>query len=223
MSPNRRRLLPNLSLALLTSLLAAGPAAAERYAVTAGDSWVLAVTGKAGLLGVFGHRHSVLGTEVEGEICFDPQAPGETRARVAVPTAALAIDDRRGRQLAGIGKGPGADDVEEIQADMLSEPYLAAEQHPEIVFELKSAEPGDDDGYVASGSFELRGVARQVKVPVVVERGDDGGLVVSGGFTVKQTDHGIEPASVAGVVKVADEVEVRVRLVGRATGGRCNR
>lgn len=222
MSLNRRHpFLPLLGLFAAVSL-AAGPAAAERYAVEAGDSHVLAVTGKAGLLGAFGHRHAVLGTEVTGEICFDPEAPAETRARVKVPTASLEVDGARGRELAGIGKGPGADDVAEIQADMLSEKYLAAEQHPEIVFELTGAERKGKGKYVARGSFELRGVAREVTVPVEVEHGEDGRLVVSGRFTVKQTDHGFEPASVAGVVNVANEVEVRVRLVARAAEGSCD-
>lgn len=222
MSTNRRRL-PSLSLlTLLAALLLALPAAGERYEVQAGDSHVLAITDKAGLLGAFGHRHAVLGTEVRGEICFDPEAPGETKARVAVPTASLEIDGERGRELADVGKGPGADDVQQIQADMLSADYLAADEHPEIVFELTGAKRTGKGKYTARGKFELRGEAQEIELPVRVERGE-GGLVVTGSFTVKQTAYGIEPSSAGGgTVKVADEVEVRVRLVGKAADGSCD-
>ena len=222
MSTNRRRL-PSLSiLTLLAALLVALPAAGERYEVQVGDSHVLAITDKAGLLGAFGHRHAVLGTEVRGEICFNAEAPEETRARVAVPTASLEIDGERGRELADIGKGPGVDDVEKIQADMLSADYLSADRHPEIVFTLTGAKRRGDGEYTARGEFQLRGEARQVELPVRVERGE-GGLVISGSFTVKQTAYGIEPSSAGGgTVKVADEVEVRVRLVGKAADGECD-
>jgi polyisoprenoid-binding protein YceI len=222
MSANRRNFLPLLTLTLLVALLVAGSAAGERYEVESGDSHVLAITGKAGLLGGLGHRHAVLGTELRGEFCFDPEAPGETKARVAVPTASLEIDGERGRELADIGKGPGADDVKQIQADMLSAEYLAADKHPEIVFALTGAKRTGEGKYTAQGEFELRGKAQEIELPVRVERGEEG-LVVSGSFTVKQTDYGIEPASAAGgTVNVADEVEVRVRLVGAAAEGGCD-
>lgn len=196
------------------------PSRAERYAAAEG-SRVLVVTGKAGLLGALGHRHAVLGTEVDAHACLDPARPAAVRAEAKVPTASLVIDSPRARQLAGLKKGPGPDDVEEIQRDMLSGEYLAAEEHPEIAFTLGSVRVGREGPLRLTGTFTLRGVSREVAFPVELERRDDGTRVVRGTFTVRQTDHGIEPASVAGVVNVADPVEVRVHLVLAPTGEPC--
>jgi len=213
--------------ALIATALAAAAAADEppsppAYAVVPGESYVLALTEKAGLLAAFGHRHAILGTEVDGVVCFDARAPQGTVARVRVPTASLLIDGQRGRELAGFeGGGPKASDVEKIQADMLSADYLAADEHPQIGFRLATVERRGDGRWRARGPFSLRGVERPVTVPVELERRDDGTLVLSGAFTVRQTDHGFQPASVAGVVKVADPVEIRFHLVARPTGEGC--
>jgi polyisoprenoid-binding protein YceI len=192
------------------------------YTVVAGDSYVLAVTDKAGLLGAFGHRHAILGTDVEGVVCFDPSAPERTVARVRVSTASLVVDGARGRELAGLeGGGPKPSDVEEIQADMLSERYLAADAHPYIGFRLATVLGLGGGRWRARGPFSLRGVERSVTVPVELEHAAGGTLVLRGRFTVRQTDYGFEPASVGGVVKVADPVEVRVHLVARPGGAGC--
>lgn len=222
--PFRARRPAALSVLILAACLLAAAiapaAAAERYEVAAG-SHVLAVTGTAGLLGALGHRHAVLGRQVEGTVCYDPARAAATRGEVTVPTASLVIDSDEGLEMADLGDGPGEEDVQEIQAKMLSAEYLAADAHPEIRFDLGSVRVGREGPMQLRGEVTVRGVTQQVTVPAKVER-RDGSVVVEGRFTIRQTDFGMEPESVAGVVKVADPVDVSYRLVLEPTGEACS-
>jgi hypothetical protein len=56
-----------------------------------------------------------------------------------------------------------------------------------------------------------------VKVEVQVER-KGGRLVAEARFRLRQTDFGIEPVSVAGVVKVKDELDLEAHIVATCAG-----
>jgi polyisoprenoid-binding protein YceI len=186
------------------------------YRIDTRDSWVVAVTETAGALGFLGHRHSVLVTDWTAEIDWRPKEPGTSRATVTVPARSLRIDTTRGRELAGLDEGPSADDVVELQEKMLSAENLAAAQHPELRFEVTGVERSGTGDLEVEGRLTVRGQARTVRFPVKVEPGRAGDTTYfSGGFTVNQTDFGIEPESIAGVVKVADPVEIRFRIAVR--------
>ena len=183
------------------------------HAVDPEDSWVVAVTEKAGIAGFLGHRHAVLVTDWSADVVWRPGEPGASRATVTVPAASLRIDTARGRELAGIGGGPDPDEVAELQEKMLGPENLAAADHPELRLEITEVE-GRGGGLRAAGELTVRGRAVPVRFPVEVED-TGGGAVFSGAFTVRQTDFGIEPESVGGVVKVADPVEIRFRIALR--------
>jgi polyisoprenoid-binding protein YceI len=197
----------------------AGEEAGERtmaYEIDTRESWVVAVTEKAGALGFLGHRHAVIVTDWTAEIDWRPEEPGTSRATVTVPARSLRIDTTRGRELAGLDEGPSADDVVELQEKMLSAENLAAAQHPELRFEVTGVERSGTGDLEVEGRLTLRGRSRTVRFPVKVEPGRAGGATYfSGSFTVNQTDFGIEPESIAGVVKVADPVEIRFRIAVR--------
>lgn len=189
---------------------------ASGYSVDPGGSWVVAVTETAGLAGFLGHRHSILVTDWSADVEWRPEAPAASRATVTVPTASLRIDTERGTALAGLDDRPSPEDVAEIQDKMLSAENLAAAGHPELRLEVTAVEPRGG-GLRASGRLTVRGRTVPVRFPVAVEE-SGGGAVFSGTFTVKQTDFGIEPESIAGLVKVADPVEVRFRIALRPGG-----
>lgn len=219
----RRAVTGGFAVALLGALGAlavwsGGAGAGERpmsYEIDTGESWVVAVTETAGALGFLGHRHSVLVTDWTAEVDWRPEELDASRATVTVPTAALRIDTERGRELAGLDDGPSDDDVAEIQEKMLGPENLVAAEYPEIRFEVTGVESGRDGDLEVEGRLSLRGRSRTVRFPVAVEEARGGGAVFTGSFTVEQTDFGIEPESIAGVVKVADPVEVRFRVVVR--------
>lgn len=108
-------------------------------------------------------------------------------------------------RVADLDSGNGDRD-ENMRAD------LDAARFPEIAFRLDRLDgPPVADGECAvetSGTFEIRGVARSRTFPARIERQADGRLAVRGALRFLQTDHGIEPHSTFGVVKVHDEVEV---------------
>lgn len=189
-------------------------AAGEGYGIDPGASWVVAVTEKAGIAGFLGHRHAILVTDWSADVAWRPEEPAASRATVTVPAASLRIDTARGRELAGLDGGPGADDVAELQEKILSPENLAAEEHPELRLEITGAEPRDG-GLRVAGRLTVRGRTEAVRFPVEVEELTGGAVRVSGSFTVKQTAFGIEPESIGGVVKVADPVEIRFRIVLR--------
>jgi polyisoprenoid-binding protein YceI len=65
------------------------------------------------------------------------------------------------------------------------------------------------------GKPAFDGVTRELTIPVRVELGAES-IEATGATTIRQTDFGITPISVAGIVKVKNELALRWRLVGRA-------
>jgi polyisoprenoid-binding protein YceI len=65
-----------------------------------------------------------------------------------------------------------------------------------------------------TGELTLHGVTRRITVPVrVVQQGD--GLRASGSLRVKQSAFGMDPISVAGVVKVKDELRIDFEIAAQ--------
>lgn len=89
---------------------------------------------------------------------------------------------------------------------------LEADRFPTIAFRLDHLEgvlsaAGAGEA-TASGVFLIHGVDRSRSFPAAIERLDGGRLRVRGELRFLQTEHGIEPHSTLGLVKVHDEVEV---------------
>jgi polyisoprenoid-binding protein YceI len=64
------------------------------------------------------------------------------------------------------------------------------------------------------GELTIRGVARPLTLPLRVELAEDR-LIARGRTSLRQSDFGIKPISVAGVVKVKDELAIEFEVVGR--------
>ncbi|HEV8578694.1 MAG TPA: YceI family protein [Thermoanaerobaculia bacterium] len=217
---------PRLPIRLLTVLLVLVPsvlgAASVRFTLEPSRSHLYVVTHRAGALGFLGHEHAILATEWSADLCFDPAAPASppVRAEITVPTKALRIDTDEGRRLAGLGKGPGPEDVKTLQVKVLAPQNLAAESHSSI--RLKATSVTGTGGKVeVQGSFTLRGVTDTARFPVTIEQQKGGSVRLSGQFRLKQSTFGIKPESVAGVVNVADTVDVHFDIVAKPTGEGC--
>ncbi|MCA8921794.1 MAG: YceI family protein, partial [Planctomycetes bacterium] len=106
---------------------------------------------------------------------------------------------------------------------------LGAEEHPWIQFDLAglvvTASDPEAKTYkgVGHGSFTIKGVTREVEVPVELSVDASRRLVASGEAKLNLLDFGLEVPSVAGAIKVEDEVKVwlslRLRLLGDAEEG----
>jgi polyisoprenoid-binding protein YceI len=207
----------SILVAALVLIAPVTPASGAESRLDPEASWIVAVTAKAGAFGFLGHEHAILVTAPTSEIDWRPASPGSSRLRLAAPTAKLEIDTPRARELAGLRGGPDQATIDKVRAKMLDAEHLDPQGHPEIVFELDKLDGPRDGKWTAAGTLTARGQAQSVRFPVEVAQAaaGGGGTRFKGSFTVLQTRYGIEPESVAGVVKVADEVAVRFQLTVR--------
>jgi polyisoprenoid-binding protein YceI len=204
----------------LVPLLEAQPVAVE---VVPGDSYLAVRLDKGGLFAFAGHQHGILATDWSADVCFDPKQPQSTSVKLTVATPALRIDSPEARRRAGLepDNGPGDDDVVEIQQKMLAPENLAADGHPVIAFESRSARASRDSRLNLQGSLTIRGQTRQTAFPLDFERHPGGRVTFRGEVKLEQSDYGIKPVSIGGVVKVKDQVTTFFQVAGRLTDRPC--
>lgn len=198
--------------AALAVLLAAAAPGARTYVVDPAKSRVVVEVGRGGLLGFVGHAHEVEAREVSGEVRADPADLPSSWVRLVFETAGLRVT----------GRGEPAADVPKVQEAMAGPRVLDAARFPEVTFRSTSVggRPGPAGTWELEleGDLTLHGVTRRVRSAVHVEIGGDL-LTASGVLSLRQTDHGMRPVSVAGLVKVKDALAVAYRIVARAAAG----
>ena len=70
----------------------------------------------------------------------------------------------------------------------------------------------------ALGKLSLRGVEREVAMPVRVSVDASKRVAIEGELTLKMSSFGIEPPSQLGMIKVEDEVKLWIALRARSLG-----
>jgi polyisoprenoid-binding protein YceI len=200
----------------LAALLAAAQSTISpsgTYRPNESKSYLLAITGKSGLLTFAGHQHAILATKWSVEPSIVVPDWKKSSVTLTIPVSSMVIDSPEARRLAGLGAGPGVEDVRRIQERMLGAEVLDAKQHDVLQFTSTSVEPQGESALLLRGQFLMHGQKRQIAVPVRYERAANGELAFSGRFVVKQTDFGIQPESAAlGTVHVKDEVQIRFQI-----------
>ncbi len=189
--------------------LAAPAVAAERvYVVDPAASRLTIGVGRGGLFKFAGHTHQVVAPVAEGRVMADV-------ASLAASSVTLAF---RSSELKVLPEGEPAGDAPKVQAAMLGPKVLDAARFPTIAFRSTavSGRPAGPDAWDVEvrGDLTLHGVTRPLVFPLRVERAGEA-LVASGATALKQRDYGIEPVSVAGVVKVKDELRLEFRITAR--------
>lgn len=151
--------------------------------------------------------------DITGTVTFDPAAPGSLSGTIVVATSSLMVTNSTMRD------------------HLLSEGWVDAAGHPEITFALTGLEMAKTDGNTttghAIGTFTLKGVTKDIKVPVKIthlagafgkriNKPEMGGdlLVVRGEFSISRSDYGIRPGQ--NEDKVADQIDLSIALVGSA-------
>jgi polyisoprenoid-binding protein YceI len=181
---------------------------ARELAIDYERSMLVAKTGKAGLLRFLGHEHGIVPGSWSAQVRFDPEDLAGSSIAVEVDAGELVIDSERARRLAGIDPGgPDEKETAEIQADMLSAKVLDVAAFPQIRFRSSSLRRDSPSSLHVEGRLEIHGVEREVAFDADLEP-DGEGWVMRGGFEIGQRDFGMEPVSIGGVVKVADEVGI---------------
>lgn len=150
---------------------------------------------------------------VSGIVNFDPAQPATTTGKIVVATNSLIVPNGT------------------MTGHLLGPNWLDAAVHPEISFELTGLESVSTNGNVtsatATGKFTLKGVTKEIKVPVKLThlagafgkrinkpevKGDL--LVVRGEFTIARADYGIQPGKNEDNVNA--EIKLSLAIVGSA-------
>ena len=183
------------------------PAAAQvTYLVEAARSSVVVHVGRSGVFSFAGHTHTVVAPAVQGRVVAVEGDLTRSVVRLAFEAARLTV----------LELGEPAGDAPKVREVMLGPKVLDATRFPTIAFESTAvagtrSSPGAYQ-LTVSGTLALHGVTRPVTLPLAVEINAEG-LKATGQMTLRQTDYGIEPVSVAGVVKVKNELVIEYTIV----------
>jgi polyisoprenoid-binding protein YceI len=184
-------------------------AAGRSYTIDPSRSSATIEVGKAGALSfAAGHTHEVVAPNVAGTMTVDGDDPARSTVHVTIDASALKVT----------GKGESANDVPKVQDTMSGPQVLDVQRFPKITFASTSVAVKNRAGAVlnvmVTGQLTLHNVTHSITVPVAV-RQEGSTLSATGRFPVKQTEYGMKPVSVAGVVSVKDTVTVSFTIVGR--------
>jgi polyisoprenoid-binding protein YceI len=148
---------------------------------------------------------------VSGTVTFDSENPGATTGKIVVDTASLMVPNSMQR------------------GHMLSDKWLDAAKFPEISFESKEFKnvktDGDNTTADVTGTFTLKGISKELTVPVKLtymkdklgdrvpgQKGDL--LVIRASFSIKRGDFNINPGQYED--KVSDTIELTLSIAGAA-------
>jgi len=146
---------------------------------------------------------------IYGTVWFDPTNPGATKGRITVAASSLIVPNPLQRQ------------------HMLGDKWLDAARFPTIIFESKEFKnvqaTGDTTTADVTGTFTLKGVSKELTVPVKLtylkdklsdrvpnQKGDL--LVIRSSFTIKRSDFNINTGQFED--KVSDAIEINLSIAG---------
>jgi polyisoprenoid-binding protein YceI len=194
----------------------APPAAqATHYAIRADLSDVRFLVYRAGRLADLGHNHVVQAKTITAEIYLATDFK-RSNFSLVIPVTDFRVDAPEARSVEGeeFVKLPTAEAIAGTIKNMLGSNVLDAAHYPQIgIRSVSLVGPGWAPDVTVR--IKLRGVERDITVPVAVDYRDDR-LAVTAVFQVNQTDFGITPLSVlGGALQVANAIRVRIRIVAQ--------
>jgi polyisoprenoid-binding protein YceI len=176
-----------------------------RFRVDPEQSRIDVKVGTAGLFRFAGHDHGVRVKVAQGEI---------VAASLDLAASSVVLVFRMADVRVTTTEGP-ADEIPKVQEKMAGPAVLDAARFPEARFRslrVKGKSLGATRFELdVAGELSLHGVTRPVSSHLVVDiQGER--LVARGQAILKQTDFGMTPVSVAGVVKVKDELSLDLEI-----------
>lgn len=169
-------------------------ASSESQKIDGSHSTVTVHVYKSGFLSAFGHNHEIQAPIQSGEVKQSDS-----------PSVDVRVDARKLRVLdPEVSEGTRA----QIQDTMQSSEVLDVGHFSAIRFQSTSVDSRGPDHWIVHGNLALHGKDRPIAVEVTLK-----GEHYLGSVTLKQTDFGITPVSVAGgTVKVRDEVKIEFEV-----------
>ena len=182
------RLLPVTALALL----AATPAFAQQKLVPA-ESSVGFVSRQMGVP-VEGHFR-----KFDGQITFDPAKPEAARIHLAIDTGSATLG------------------VKETDAELPKPAWFNVAKFPQATFDAKTVKSLGGGKYEVAGQLSIKGAAHDVVVPVQLTQ-SGAKTTAAGQFSLKRLAYKIGENEWADTSMVADEVQVKFKLVLTGVG-----
>lgn len=170
---------------------------------------------RGGPMARLGHNHVISSHRLVGRMWLGATLES-SGFEISVPVLDLIVDDEAARAAHGEDfKQPVSDDAKSgTKANMLRETLLDGARHPTILIQSVSIEGGWSAPSVKA-AITIKGQTREVVVPVGLER-QDSSLRVEGTFSIRQSDFGITPLSIAGgALQVVDTVRIEFLLIAR--------
>lgn len=159
-----------------------------------------------GPLSAVGHNPTFAVRDFHGEAEFDPDEPAAASLRLVIKAASLALTDSVSDK-----------DRREIERTM-QEQVLESARFPEIAYDCPRSRLTvmGPSQLTLAGDLTVHGVTRAQTVPVrLYLMGQT--LRGQGEATIRQTEFGIRPVTVAGgMLKVKDELKLAFDIVARA-------
>lgn len=177
-----------------TLLVLAGTAKAQNKTIDVQQSMITVHVGKAGIFSIAGHEHTI-DAPIEAGTLNDSEVSPRVEFRVAAATMQVRAE------------GDDKKNAAEIQQTM-QDKVLESAKYPEISFQSSSVEKSGDNAWRVRGNLTLHGMTKPIEVGV---KKDDSAY--TGNATIRQTDFGIQPITVGGVVKVKNELQIAFRIV----------
>ncbi len=195
---------------------ATGPVeGAVLYGVDAAASQVLIRVYRDGPLASLGHNHVIAVHGLRGRVQSD--ARGERASfELQFDVADLGVDEPTLRAAEGpdFTSSIGEAQREGTRNNMLGERLLDATRNRAITLQSVGI-VASGAGFIARTRVIVRGREALLSVPVSLQRDADR-LMVSGEFSLRHSELGLTPYSVAlGALRVADEMRIRYRIVAR--------
>jgi len=177
----------------------------QRLAVDPARSHVRLELGRGGLMSFMGHEHHIEAPLAEGHVEVVEDDPARSSVRLRFEAARLFV----------IPGSEPADDIPKVEERMRGPEVLEVAKYPEIVFEsasVKSTPQASSLKLVVTGRLTLKGRSVPVEIPLDARRAADGSIEAKGELSLNLRDIGIEPPSVAGVVKVKDRFRLEFEI-----------
>jgi polyisoprenoid-binding protein YceI len=206
-------MLPNIMKSLVTKLVIflalAGAALAESETFNFKDP----KHGNSAVFKLVAPKETIQGSAnaISGSVSFDPQNPAATKGKIVVEAKSLAVPNPI------------------MKMHLHGSTWLEVQKYPEIAFEVKELKnvktEGDKTMADVSGTFTLKGVSKDLTVPVTLTylkdklsqrqpglKGDL--LVVRSTFTIQRSDFNVNAHQ--NEDKVSDKIELTLGLAGAA-------
>ena len=210
MTANVRWLRALVALVALAAVAARLEAEPQMYVVDPGRSRVRIHLDRTGLMKFMGHVHHIDAPVADGRVEVVDNDPARSTVSLRFDAARLALVP---------GSEP-ASDIPKVEERMRGPEVLDVARYPAIAFVSRSvrsvAAEGDRSRLVVTGDLTLHGRSVSVDIPLEVTRASDGGMEARGETNLNLKDLGIEPPSVAGVVKVANRFRLELEIHARA-------